>query len=74
MDKETIQILIDLLNPLHGSLDRQVTSQWTDESELEPPRDREYNVDVTVQMERDLTQAVMILERRLRDINPPVAA
>ena len=43
MDRDTIKILFDLLNPLHGSLD------------------------MTVQQERDLCQAVMILESRLRD-------
>jgi hypothetical protein len=66
MDKETIQTLLDLLNPLHGSLDVQVTAQFTDERELDPPKDREYDVNVTWQMERDLTQAVCILENRLR--------
>lgn len=67
MDKETIQILLDLLDPLHGSIDRQVMDQVTDERELDAPSDREYNVDVTARMERDLTQAVCILEDRLRD-------
>jgi hypothetical protein len=70
MDKETIQILLDLLNPLHGSLDLQVTEQFTDERELDPPKDREYPVNVTYQMERDLTQAVLILYSRLRDQEP----
>jgi hypothetical protein len=74
MDKETIQTLLDLLNPLHGSMDRQVNDQRTDEDYMDPPHDREYAVNITAQQERDLTQAVMILERRLRDINPPVAA
>jgi hypothetical protein len=64
IDAETIQILLDLLNPLHGSLDIQVTEQFTDERELDPPKDREYAVNVTWQNERDLTQAVMILEKR----------
>lgn len=67
MDRETIQILLDLLNPLHGSLDKQVMGQVTDERELDAPSDREYNVDVTARHERDLTQAVMILESRLKD-------
>jgi hypothetical protein len=65
--QETIKTLLDLLNPLHGSLDEQVTEQFTDERELDPPKDREYAVNVTRQMERDLTQAVCILENRLRD-------
>jgi hypothetical protein len=64
IDAETIQILLDLLNPLHGSLDIQVTEQFTDERELAPPKEREYAVNVTWQNERDLTQAVMILEKR----------
>lgn len=67
IDRETLQIVLDLINPLHGSLDVQVTEQFTDERELDPPKDREYSVDITWQMERDLTQAVCILERRLRD-------
>jgi len=74
MDKETIQILLDLLNPLHGSIDKQIMNQMTDERELDAPSDREYNVDITAQMERDLTQAVCILESRLRDLNPPTGA
>lgn len=74
MDRETIQTLLDLLNPLHGSVDRQVYEQVTDERELDAPSDREYSVNITVRQERDLTQAVMILESRLRDFNPPTAA
>lgn len=66
MDLETIQILLDLLNPLHGSVDKQIMDQVTDERELDAPSDREYNVDVTARMERDLTQAVCILEDRKR--------
>lgn len=75
MDLETIQILLDLLNPLHGSVDRQIMEQVTDESELDAPSDREYDVSVTVRMERDLTQAVCILEDRKRQaaLSPPQA-
>lgn len=73
MDKETIQILLDLLNPLHGEIDRQTYDEKVKE-DFDAPRDREYNVDITAQMDRDLTQAVCILESRLRDFNPPVAA
>ena len=73
MDQETIQILLDLLNPLHGSLDRQVYDEKRG-AEFDAPRDAEYDVTVTVQQERDLTQAVCILESRLRDFKPPVAA
>jgi hypothetical protein len=65
MDKETIQILLDLLNPLYMSLGLQITEQFTDERELDPPNDREYAVNITYQMERDLTQAVRILYSRL---------
>ena len=72
MDEETIQTLLDLLNPLHGSIDRQVMDQVTDERELNTPSDREYAVTITFRQERDLTQAVMILESRLRDFNPPL--
>lgn len=73
MDKETIQTLLDLLNPLHGSIDRQTYDEKV-KADFDSSRDAEYNVDITVQMERDLCQAVMILESRLRDHNPPVAA
>jgi hypothetical protein len=65
MDMETIQTLLDLLNPLHGDLDRQIYDDRMRE-ELDIPRDREWNVNVTEGMERDLTQAVLILEDRMR--------
>lgn len=74
MDRETIQILLDLLNPMHGEIDRQLPAQFTDEREWDAPPDREYSVNITAKMERDLTQAVMILERRLRDFIPLTAA
>lgn len=74
MDKETIETLLDLLNPLHGSMDRQVNDQRTDEDYMDPPPDREYAVNITALQERDLTQAVMILESRLRDFIPLTAA
>jgi hypothetical protein len=74
MDLETIQTLLDLLNPMHGEIDRQLPAQFTDEQEWDAPPDREYNVNITAKMERDLTQAVMILERRKRDFIPPTAA
>jgi hypothetical protein len=60
---ETIQTLLDLLNPLHGELDRQTYDDKMKE-EFDVPADREYNVDITARMERDLTQAVLILENR----------
>ncbi len=65
MDHETIQILLDLLNPLHGSLDNQMFPIRKNE-ELEIPRDAEYAVTVSEGQERDLTQAVSILEDRKR--------
>lgn len=67
MDKETMQTLLDLLNPLHGSLDRQTYDEKLREN-FDAPRDTEYDVTVTAQQERDLTQAVCILESRLRDV------
>lgn len=73
MDKETIQILLDLLNPLHGELDRQIYDELIRE-EAEVPREREFDVVVTHGMERDLTQAVLILEARKRDtVTDPAA-
>ena len=69
--RTTFQILLDLLNPLHGSIDRQTYDEKVKE-DFDAPRDREYNVDITSQMDRDLTQAVLILESRLRDFNPPI--
>lgn len=66
MDLETIQTLLDLLTPLHGSIDRQVMDQVTDERDLDAPSDREYSVNITVRQDRDLTQAVLILEDRKR--------
>ena len=65
MDKETIQILLDLLNPLHGSLDKQTYDEKVREG-FDVSSDAEYDVSITSQMERDLSQAVCILENRLR--------
>lgn len=65
MDRETTQTLLDLLNPLHGEIDRQTYDQKVREN-FDAPADAEYNVDITARMDRDLTQAVMILENRLR--------
>lgn len=65
MDNQTIQILLDLLNPLHGSIDQQTYDEKYKEN-FDAPRDAEYNVNITAKMERDLTQAVLILESRLR--------
>lgn len=62
---ETTQTLLDLLNPLHGELDRQ-TYDEKQKQNFDAPADAEYNVDITARMERDLTQAVCILENRLR--------
>jgi hypothetical protein len=63
---ETIQMLLDLLNPLHGSLDRQTYDVRLAEN-FDAPRDREYDVTVTAQQQRDLNQAVVILEQRNGD-------
>jgi hypothetical protein len=72
MDKETIQTLLDLLNPLHGSLDKQTYDEKI-ASVHETETDHEYEVAVTAQMERDLNQAVLILEDRLRQAAPSPA-
>src|SRR6266478_1762046 len=64
LDAETIQTLLDLLNPIHGEMDRQLPAQFTDEREWDAPDDREYNINITARMERDLTQAVLLLENR----------
>ena len=64
MDVETIRTLLDLLNPLHGALDEQTYDTKLREN-FDAPRDAEYAVNVTAQQERDLTQAVLILENRL---------
>ena len=63
MDLETIQTLLDLLNPLHGSLDEQVYDDKLREN-FDAPRDYEHHVMVTWGQESDLTQAVRILEDR----------
>lgn len=65
MDAETIKTLLDLLNPLHGELDRQTYDEKMKHN-FDAPPDAEYNVDITARMERDLTQAVLILEDRLK--------
>ncbi len=59
-----IETLLALLNPLHGELDRQTYDEKVSLC-FDAPRDHEYAVTVTAQMERDLTQAVCILENRL---------
>ena len=68
MDKETIQTLLDLLNPLHSSLDEQ-TYDAKLRDPFDMPPDAEYAVNVTAQQERDLTQAVLILENRKRALS-----
>lgn len=68
MDRETIQTILDLLNPLHGSLDKQTYDERVQEN-FDAPDDREYDVSVTARQERDLTQAVCILENRLKQIS-----
>lgn len=65
IDRETAQVLLDLLNPLHGSLDRQFLDIPDDPTGRHP--DDEHDVLITNKMERDLMQAVMILENRLKD-------
>ena len=62
---ETVQILLDLLNPLHGELDKQTYDEKLAQN-FDAPRDAEYEVTITAQQERDLTQAVCFLESRLR--------
>jgi hypothetical protein len=69
---ETVQILLDLLNPLHGELDRQTYDQKREN--FDAPGDAEWSVNITARMERDLTQAVLILENRLRDPQIPSPA
>lgn len=66
MDRETTKTVLDLLNPLHGSLDRQTYDEKRAEN-FDGPRDFEHTVVVTSQQERDLTQAVCILESRLAE-------
>lgn len=63
--RETLLTLLELLNPLHGSLDKQTYDEKVKEG-FDAPADREYAVDITARMERDLSQAVCILENRLR--------
>lgn len=63
--EETIRTLLDLLNPLHGEIDRQTYDERY-KQDFDAPEDAEYTVDITARMERDLTQAVLILENRLR--------
>lgn len=72
IDKETTQTLLDLLNPLHGSLDRQTYGENL-RSDFNLLDDHKHDVIVTQKEERDLTQAVMIIELRLSAV-PTVAA
>lgn len=74
LDCDMIQKLLGLLNPLHGSMDRQVYNQVTDEHELDAPSDREYDITITAKQVHEFTWAVMLLEARLRDYIPPTAA
>jgi hypothetical protein len=63
--RETLLTLLELLNPIHGSLDKQTYDDKVKEG-FDAPPDAEYSVNVTAQQESDLTQAVCILESRLR--------
>ena len=65
VDPETARTLLDLLNPLHAALDRQ-TYDAKVAGEFDLPADAEHeDITITAQMDRDLTQAVCILENRL---------
>lgn len=66
LDGETIQTLLDLLNPIHGALDYQIHINSEGEHVYDAPPDYEHSVTVLAQQERDLTQAVLILENRKR--------
>lgn len=66
MDKEMIQTLLDLLNPLHGALDKRTTDLREENYPADFSREDEVDVIVTRGMERDLTQAISILESRIR--------
>jgi hypothetical protein len=68
---ETIQTLLDLLNPLHGDLDKQ-TYDAKVAMEFDMPADYAHDVCITAQQERDLCQAVLILEHRKREIKAAV--
>lgn len=65
MDKETIQTLLDLLNPLYGALDKRTMDLPEQNYPADFSREDEFDVLVTRGMERDLTQAVSILQNRL---------
>ena len=64
--REDIETLLALLNPLHGDLDKQTYDEKVSLC-FDAPRDHEYAVTVTAQQERDLNQAILILESRLRN-------
>jgi hypothetical protein len=66
LDIETVQTLLDLLNPLHGSLDEQTYDEKY-KDEFNAPPDKEYSINITAKQERDLNQAVILLERRLKE-------
>jgi hypothetical protein len=63
--RETLITILELLNPLHGEIDRQTYDERYKQG-FDAPAEAEYTVDITARMERDLTQAVLILENRLR--------
>ena len=67
--REDINILLNLLNPLHSELDKQSYDEKLSQN-FDAPPDAEYNVNITAQMERDLTQAVLILESRRAALAP----
>lgn len=65
--------VLDLLNPLHGSLDKQLMDERSREEWNTPP-DCEHHVIITEKMERDLTKAVLILEGKVAASPAPVEA
>lgn len=60
-DAKRAELLLKLLTPLAETIYRQMADQYVDERELDPPPDREYNVNITWQMQHDLTTAVLSL-------------
>jgi hypothetical protein len=62
IEADSARQLLNLLNPLHGSLDEQTYDEKR-KAEFDPHPDDEYAVNVTSKQEGDLTKAVVLLEK-----------
>lgn len=71
IDRATLQRILDLINPLHGDLDRQTHDEKIKSADLGLPPDYRFDTGVLAEHERGLTDAVVLLEAALKESERP---